>query len=57
MYDGSFVIYVSFEGGGKRVEKVARLRTGRSGVGIPAEASHFSLLQRVQTGSEAHPIQ
>ena len=39
------------------VDKVARLRAGRSGVRISTEASHFSLLQRVQTGSEAHPIQ
>jgi hypothetical protein len=38
----------------KRESLATRLLAGQSGVRIPAEPRHFSLLQSVQTGSEPH---
>ena len=38
------------------VGTVNRLRTGRSGVRIPAAAGKFSLIRNVETESGAHPV-
>jgi hypothetical protein len=52
---GSFLIHRLTKGAGILQWYSAGLRTGGSGVRVPAGIGNFSLHQRVQTDSEAHP--